>query len=123
MYRLIDLSKVLENLNIGKIANTLLIKGLNSLRSMFSSVIGEASIDITASIVLETSSKCFLTKEMTPEMSNYFSRIALRTLVGLPVIDINYRDKDAVHKLKGSISWISKRKIDVTEIIRDIRDG
>lgn len=123
MYRLLDLSKGLENLDMGKIANTQFIKGLDFLRSVFGSVIGEASMDRTASIVLETSSKYLLPKDLTPEMSNYFSRIALRTLVGLPIIDINDRDKDAVHKLKGSISWISKKEIDVTEIIRDIRDG
>lgn len=123
MYQLPDLSAVLENLDIEKIANSLFTKGLDLLRNVYGSVIGEVSPDRTASTVLETSLKHFLPKELTPEISNYFSRIALRTLVGLPAIDINDRDKDAIHRLRGSISWISKKKVDVTEIVRDMRDG
>lgn len=123
MYRLLDFSASLENLNIEKTANTMFAKRFEFLRHVYGSLIGEMSPDRTSSIVLETSLKRFFHKELTPEVSNYYSRMSLRSLVGLPVIDINGRDNDAVPRLKGSISWISKKKVDVTEIIRDMRDG
>lgn len=123
MYRLLDLSASLQNLDVGKTANTLFIKGLDFLRSAYSSAMGEVSPDRTTSAILETSLKHFFPEELIPEMSSYSSRISLRTLVGLPLIDINDRDKDAIHRLKGSISWISKKKVDVTETIRSMRDG
>jgi len=123
MYRLLDFSTSLENLNIEKTANTMFAKRFEFLRHVYDSLIGEISPDRTSSIVLETSLKRFFHKELTPEVSNYYSRMSLRSLVGLPVIDINGRDNDAVPRLKGSISWISKKKVDVTEIIRDMRDG
>ncbi len=123
MYRLLDFSASLENLNIEKTANTMFAKRFEFLRHVYDSLIGEISPDRTSSIVLETSLKRFFHKELTPEVSNYYSRMSLRSLVGLPVIDINGRDNDAVPRLKGSISWISKKKVDVTEIIRDMRDG
>jgi hypothetical protein len=98
-------------------------KSFEVLRHVYDSLMGERSPDKTSSTVLEASLRHFFPKELTYEVSNYHQRMSLRSLVGLPAIDINYRDNDAILRLKGSISWMSKKKVDVTEIIRDIRDG
>lgn len=122
MYRLLDVSPVFENFDLRKVANIVLTKSFSFLEEIFGNA-GEISPNSIASAVLESSLKQFVPKEMTPEVSNYYSRMSLRTLVGLPTIDINDRDDDAILRLRGSISWISKKKVDVTEIIRDMRDG
>jgi len=50
----------------------------------------------------------------------YYSRVNLRLLLGLSP---KYKeDPEAIKALSGSISWITNKKIDVTEIIRNMRD-
>lgn len=122
MYNPLDMSVGFRNLDLGKTANAVLLKCLGFMERTLGSTI-KASLNHAAEAVLESSLKQLIPKEMTPEMSDYLSRVALRTLVGLPRIDINDRDDDAILRLKGSISWIGKKKVDVTEIIRDMRDG
>jgi len=122
MYRMLDVSLVLENFDLQKIANTVLIKSLDFLEKIFGDT-SRASPSHAADAVLESSIQHFIPREMTPEMSNYLSRVALRALVGLPPIEIHIRDRDALRKLKGSIAWISKEKIDVTESIRRMRES
>lgn len=122
MYRLLDVSSVFENFDLRKTGNIILMKSFDFLERMLGNT-SKTSPSNTAEVVLKSSLQQFIPREMTPEMSNYLARVALRTLVGLPPIEINARDKDAISKLKGSISWISKEKIDVTEIIREMRDS
>jgi len=121
MYRLLDVSSVFESFDLRKVANVVLIKSFSFLAGIFGDA-GETSPNHIASAVLESSLKHLVPKEMTPEVTDYLSRSTLRSIVGLSPIEINTMDKDALHKLKGSISWLSKEKIDVTEIIREMRE-
>lgn len=122
MYRLSDVSSIFENFDLRKTGNIILMKSFDFLEGMLGNV-GKTSPSNTANVILRSSLQQFIPREMTPEMSNYLARVALRTLVGLPLIEITAKDKDAISKLKGSISWISEKKIDVTEIIREMRDS
>ena len=121
MYRLLEVSSVFENFDLRKVANIVLMKSFSFLEGIFGDT-GEMSPNHIASAVLESSLKQLVPKEITPEVTDYLSRNTLRSLVGLSPIDINTRDKDALRKLKGSISWLSKEKIDITEIIREMRE-
>ncbi|MCJ7634548.1 hypothetical protein MUP77_19420 [Candidatus Bathyarchaeota archaeon] len=121
MYRLLDVSSVLENLDLGKVASAVLTKSFSFVEGFFGDT-RETSPSFIASAVLENSLKQLFPKEMTPEVTDYLSRTALRSIVGLSPIEIGGRDKDAITKLKGSISWLTKEKIDVTEIIREMRE-
>jgi len=121
MYRLLDVSLALQNLDLGKTASAILIKSFSFVEGFFGDTT-EASPSFIASAVLENSLKQLIPKEMTPEVTDYLARTALRSIVGLSPIDIGSRDKDAIIKLKGSISWLTQKKIDVTEIIREMRE-
>jgi 5,10-methenyltetrahydromethanopterin hydrogenase len=121
MYRLLDISAVFENLDLRKVANIVLMKSFSFLEGIFGDI-GETSPNQIASAVLEGSLKRLIPKEMPPEVSDYLSRNTLRSIAGLSPIEINTMDKDAIRKLKGSISWLTKGKIDVTEIIREMRE-
>jgi hypothetical protein len=55
------------------------------------------------------------------EPKDHYQRLYLRNLVGLPPIPKT--ETASVEDLKGCISWISTSKIDVTELIREIRDS
>lgn len=57
------------------------------------------------------------------EPKDHYQRLYLRSLVGLPTIPKAGADLASVRDLKGCISWVSKSKIDVTELIREIRDS
>jgi len=122
MYRLLDLSLALENLDLGKVASAVLTKSFSFVQGFFGDT-GETSPSFIASAVLANSLRQLIPKEMTPEVTDYLSRTALRSIVGLSPIKIGSRDKDAITKLKGSISWLTKEKIDVTEIIREMRES
>lgn len=52
-----------------------------------------------------------------------YKRLNLRLLVGLPPISKQDENPESIKELGGCISWISKNKIDVTELIREIRDN
>lgn len=121
MYVPLDFSLMFENINLGKISGLILAENFDFLKRMFNSAIGMSPSN-RAEAVLESSLKRIIPTEIPPEMSTYLSRVALRSIVGLKPIEINAKDKGAIRKLKGSISWISKEKMDVTEIIRDMRD-
>jgi hypothetical protein len=55
---------------------------------------------------------------------DHYQRLYLRSLAGLPTIPrTTDEDHSSVADLKGCLSWISKGKIDVTELIREIRDS
>lgn len=55
---------------------------------------------------------------------DHYQRLYLRSLAGLPTIPrTTNEDHSSVADLKGCLSWISKGKIDVTELIREIRDS
>jgi hypothetical protein len=55
---------------------------------------------------------------------DHYQRLYLRSLAGLPTIPRNIGGTySSVTDLKGCLSWISKGKIDVTELIREIRDS
>jgi hypothetical protein len=76
-------------------------------------------------VVLETD---MLLKQTTlktvtgPE--DHYQRLYLRSLAGLPMIPKTATgNRSNVDDLKGCLSWISKGKIDVTELIREIRDS
>ena len=50
-----------------------------------------------------------------------YSAMKLRTLVGLsPCYE---QDDKAIRSLDGSVSWVSKKKVDATKLIRDLRDN
>ena len=121
MYCLLDVSSVFENLDLRKTADTILMKSLGFLERAIGFTIKQSQNHI-AEAVLESSLKHLIPKEMSPEISDYLSRTALRSMIGLMPIEVGARDKDAILKLKGSISWLSKEKIDVTEIIREMRE-
>jgi hypothetical protein len=123
MYFLPDFSLTFKNLDLRKVSNSILSKNFDLLIGIFKRLIETVSPVDTAEFMLESSLKHYIPKEITPEISAYLSRITLRSLFGLPSIGISSRDKDAIRKLKGSISWISKNKIDVTESIRKMREG
>jgi hypothetical protein len=121
MYRLFDVSSVFQDFDLGKVANVILMKSFSFFEGFFSDT-EEISPNHIASVVLENSLKQLVPKEITPEVTDYLSRNALRSFVGLSPIGINTKNKDALLRLKGSISWLSKEKIDVTEIIREMRE-
>jgi len=121
MYRLLDMSAVFEDFDLRKVANVVLMKSFSFLEGIFGDA-GEISPNQIASAVLESSLERLVPKEITPEVTDYLSRNTLRSIIGLSPIQINTIDKDAIRKLKGSISWLSKEKINVTEIIREMRE-
>jgi hypothetical protein len=121
MYWKLDISSVFGNLDLGKAANAVLSESFGFLAKAFGCDI-ETSPNHVAKAILERSLKRLIPKEMAPEVTDYLSRNTLRSIVGLSPFEINTRDKDAIRKLKGSISWLSKEKIDVTEIIRKMRE-
>lgn len=57
---------------------------------------------------------------LLPHQEDY-SRLNLRLALGLP--PVFEEDPEAIRSLEGAISNITKEKIDVTEIIRNIRDN
>ena len=58
---------------------------------------------------------------LLPHQGDYYSRLDLRLALGLsPVFEEN---PEAIRSLEGAISNITKEKIDVTEIIRNMRDN
>jgi len=120
MYRQLGISSGFGNLDLGKTAN-IVLENLDFPKKIFGYTI-ETSPDHVAKAILENSLKQFVPEEMPPEVSDYLSRNTLRSIVGLSPIEIGTIDKDAIRKLKGSISWLSKGKIDVTEIIRQMRE-
>lgn len=76
-------------------------------------------------VVLETD---MLLKQTTPKTfigrEDHYQRLCLRSLAGLTAIPKTIDENQAsVTDLKGCLSWVSKRKIDVTELIREIRDS
>jgi len=115
-------SSILDNLDLRKTGTSILEKHFDFLRGIYKGVIENISPTTTTKLILETSLEQCIPREITPEMSEYLSRMALRTLVGLSPIEIDTRKKDAMKKLEGSISWMSEEKIDVTEFIRGIRE-
>jgi hypothetical protein len=55
---------------------------------------------------------------------DHYQRLCLRSLAGLPAIPRTINENPvSVTDLKGCLSWVSKGKIDVTELIREIRDS
>lgn len=71
-------------------------------------------------------SEILLTQKMLKpimEPGDYYQRLYLRSLVGLPPVPKAKAEKASIKNLKGCISWISTSKIDVTELIREIRDS
>jgi SH3-like domain-containing protein len=55
---------------------------------------------------------------------DHYQRLYLRSLAGLPAIPKTTNENHTnVTDLKGCLSWVSKGKIDVTELIREIRDS
>ena len=120
MYRQLGISSGFGNLDLGKTANAVL-GSFDFLERVFGYTI-ETSPNHVAKAILKNSLKQLVPKEMPPEVSDYLSRSTLRSIAGLSPIEINTIDKDAIRKLKGSISWLSKGKIDVTEIIREMRE-
>lgn len=121
MYRQSGISSGFGNLDLGKTANAVLSRSFDFLERVLGYAI-ETSPNHVAKAILENSLKQLVPKEMPPEVLDYLSRNTLRSIVGLSTIEINTIDKDAIRKLKGSISWLSKEKIDVTEIIREMRE-
>jgi predicted regulator of amino acid metabolism with ACT domain len=121
MYQLLDVSSLLENFDLRKTANIVLMKSFSILEGILGGA-ERTSPNHVASAVLESSLKHLIPKEISPEVADYLSRNTLRSIVGLRPIEINTTDKDAIRKLKGSISWLSKEKIDITEIIREMRE-
>lgn len=117
-----DFLSIADNLDLRKTVSSVLQKDLNFLKEMYKRSIENFSPAITAQLVLESSLEQCTPKEITPEVAQYLSRMALRNLVGLPSLEINTKKKDAIKKLEGSISWMTKEKIDVTELIREIRE-
>ena len=117
-----DFSSILDNLDLKKTGASILEKNFDFLRGVYKGIIESISPITTSESMLETSlEKCILA-EITPEMSEYLSRMALRSLFGLPSIGIESKDTDAIKKMEGSISWLTKEKINVTEIMREIRE-
>lgn len=117
-----DFVSILDNLDLKKTVASILEKNFDFVRGIYQDVIKNISPITTSKSMLEISLEQCILREITPEMSEYLSRMALRTLVGLPPIEIDTRKKDAMKKLEGSISWMTKEKIDVTEFIREIRE-
>ena len=58
-----------------------------------------------------------------PSLQNmdYFSRLNLRLLIGLPVSF--EEDSGAIKTLEGAISGVTRKKMDVAETLRRIRDN
>ena len=56
-----------------------------------------------------------------PHQEDYYSRLSLRLALDLP--PVFEEDPEAIKSLEGAISNITKEKIDVTEIIRNMRDN
>ena len=112
MFELLDFSEILNSFDLSKIVDSVFMDNYVFLKNVYNNIISKIGIDNSVSILLKP----------TPEMSEYTSRMALRSLVNLPPIGMNTADTNAIKKLKGSISWFSSEKIDVTETIREIRD-
>lgn len=117
-----DFWSIADNLDLRKTVSSVLQKNLDFLREMYKRNIDNFSPPITAHLILENSLARYTPKEITPEMSQYLSRLALRNLVGLPPLEMNTKEREAIKKLEGSISWMTKEKIDVTDFIREIRE-
>lgn len=58
-----------------------------------------------------------------PKVEDYSQRLILRSLVGLPYISLSDERPTAINELSGSISWIVRKKINVTEFLREMRDS
>jgi hypothetical protein len=76
-------------------------------------------------VILETD---MLLKQTTLKtiigQEDHYQRLYLRSLAGLPAIPKTTDESfPNATELKGCLSWVSKRKIDVTELIREIRDS
>ena len=121
MFELFDFSKVLDSFNFAKVINSIFMDNYLYLRNLCNNIIGKVSQSNSIRTMLKPT-LCVQPEEKYSEMTEYASRIALRSLVNLPPVDANVADINAIKELKGSISWISKNKIDVTEVIREIRD-
>jgi len=118
-----DFSPILKNFNLIKTIDSILNKNFDFVREMHKYVSENFSPANTAKSMLKSSLELYIPKEITPEVGEYLSRMALRTLVGLPIIGITVREVNAIKELEGSISWLTKDKIDVTELIRRLREG
>lgn len=117
-----DFSPIADNLDLKKTVVSVLQKNFDFLRDVYKRSMENFSPTVTAQLILKSSLERCTPKDFTPEISEYLSRMALRNLVGLPSFEINVKKKDAIEKLEGSISWITKEKIDVTEFIREMRE-
>jgi hypothetical protein len=114
MFELLDFSKIINSFNLSKIVNTIFTDNYNFLKNIYDNISSKVTISIGNSVTGLINP--------TPEMSEYVSRMALRSLVDLSPIGMTIADENAIRKLKGSISWFSAEKMDVTETIREIRD-
>jgi len=117
MFGLFDFSKIVDSFNLAKMANSIFMTSYTSFKNFIKKAVPNNSI---ANVL--TPPLSFISRKMTPEMSEYASRIALRSLVGLSPLATNTLGANAVKRLSGSVSWISAEKIDVTEVIRELRD-
>lgn len=116
MFGLFDFSKIFDTFNLSKIVNSVFMNSYTSFKDMTKKIIPDNSV-----INVLNPSLGLAPPEITPETSGFASRIALRSLAGLPPI-APAQKTNTIEQLSGSISWLSKEKIDVTEVIRELRD-
>lgn len=123
MYFLPDISSVFKTLNLKDTIDSIWDKNLDFLKGLYKRLEESIVPFESAEKMLITSLEQYATKEMSPEMLDYLSRMTLRSLVGLPLVPISTKNKDAIRELEGSISWLTEEEIDVTEFIRKMREA
>lgn len=118
-----NISPMFGFLNLKDKIESILENNLASLKALHRSLKENIVLPEMAERMMMSSLKLYTQREITPEMVEYLSRMALRSLASLPPIQISTKNRDAIKKLEGSISWITEKEIDVTEFIREMREG
>jgi len=109
-------------LNLKSRVEFILEKNLASLTASYGSLKENIAPSETTKRMMISSLKPYVLREIPPETVEYFSRMTLRSLAGLPPIQISTKNRNAIKELEGSISWITEGEIDVTEFIRKMRE-
>lgn len=122
MYSFPDFSSVFKALSFKKIVDSILKKNLNFLKEVHQRLKENIVPSQAVQKMFMASLEKYTLKEVTPNMMDYLSRMALRSLVGLPLIEMSIQNKDAIKQLEGSISWITEKEMDITEFLRKMRE-
>ena len=75
---------------------------------------GESSPNRIAKAISENSLHQLGAGEMPPDAASALQRTAVRSIVVLTLVEVDPGDSDAMIKMKGAVSWVSKAKVDAS---------